>query len=189
MKKTENSNFKKNNNKTKSDKSTLSWFITISIVTFILSIAFSFLSSTAISDLSILPAILVLLLVIIFGVIFDIIGVAVTVANEDDFNAKASKKIAGAKTSIKLIRNSAKVANICADVVGDICGVLSGAISALIAIKITTFYNMSFNLQFIISALVASVTVGGKALGKIIAQKESTKIVHGFAKILNIFGY
>lgn len=119
------------------------------------------------------------------GIVFDIIGVAVTVANEHEFHAKASKRVSGAKTSVKLIRNSAKVANFCADIVGDICGVLSGAISALIAIKITESFNTSFNLQFIISAIVASLTVTGKAIGKNIAQKNSTKIVHTVATVLN----
>ena len=38
--------------------------------------------------------------------------------------------------------------------------------------------------QFIISAVVASLTVGGKALGKEIANKESTPIVHFVGKIL-----
>ena len=59
------------------------------------------------------------------GIFFDIIGVAVTVANEHEFHAKATKKVKGSKDSIKLIRNAPKVANICADVIGDICGVLS----------------------------------------------------------------
>ena len=116
-----NNNYKKNNNKEKSDKSALRWFITISITTFILSITFSFISTNAISNLPIFPAILVLILVVFIGIIFDIIGVAVTVADEDEFHAKASKKVEGAKTSVKLIRNSAKVANFCGDVVGDIC--------------------------------------------------------------------
>lgn len=180
-----NNEVKKSNNKDKADKSNLKWFVTVFITTFILSITFSFISTNAISNLSIFPAIIILLLVIGIGILFDIIGVAVTVANEDEFHAKASKKIAGAKTSVKLIRNSAKVANFCADVVGDICGVLSGSVSALIAIKIMERYNLSSSLQFIISALVASVTVGGKALGKNLAQKNSTKIVHLVANVLN----
>ena len=174
-----------NKNSKKKDNSNLKWSITVFFITFALSIIFYFISTNSISNLSILPAILILLLVILVGVFFDIIGVAVTVANEDEFHAKASKKIAGSKTSVKLIRNSAKVANFCADIIGDICGVLSGAISAIIAIKITSAINLSFNLQFLISALVASLTVSGKAIGKNIAQNHSTKIVHTVAVILN----
>ena len=179
VKNTNSKNSKKNNN------SNIKWFITVFVITFALSIMFSFISTNSISTLSIFPAILILLLVIFIGIFYDIIGVAVTVGDEDEFHAKASKKIAGSKTSVKLIRNSAKVANFCADIIGDICGVLSGAISALISIKITNAINLSFNLQFLISALVASLTVSGKAIGKNIAQKHSTKIVHTVAVVLN----
>lgn len=112
---------KEKKDKPSSKNSTNSWVIFISITTFILSLTFSFISNTAISKLSIVMGLIVLILVIAVGVIFDLIGVAVTVGNEEDFHAQASKKIKGAKTSIKMIRNSAKVSNFCADVIGDIC--------------------------------------------------------------------
>lgn len=109
------------NEKAKKENSDLKWFITIFVTTFMLSIVFSYISTNAISSLELFPAMLILLLTIFVGILFDIVGVAVTVAKEEELHAKASKKIQGAKTSIKLIRNSAKVANICADVIGDIC--------------------------------------------------------------------
>lgn len=112
---------KEKKDKPSSKNNTNSWVIFISITTFILSLTFSFISNTAISQLSIVMGLIVLILVIAVGVIFDLIGVAVTVGNEEDFHAQASKKIKGAKTSIKMIRNSAKVSNFCADVIGDIC--------------------------------------------------------------------
>ena len=115
----------------------------------------------------------------------SISGVAVTVANEEEFHAKATKKVKGSKSSIKLIKNASKVANICADVIGDICGVLSGAISALIAVKITNQFGWNFNLQFLLSALVSALTVGGKAIGKDLANKKSTQIVHTVGKIMS----
>ena len=171
--------------KHKKENSELKWFIIVFITTFILSIIFSYISTNAISYLELLPAILILILTIFVGIIFDIIGVAVTVAKEEEMHAKASKKIQGAKTSIKLIRNSSKVSNICADVIGDICGVLSGAISAMIAVKITNMLNVQVNTDFLISAVVAAVTVGSKAAGKVIAQEHSTSIVHIVGRILN----
>ncbi len=172
------------NEKNKKDNADLKWFITVFITTFLLSITFSYISTNAISSLELFPATVILIITIFIGILFDIIGVAVTVAKEEELHAKASKKIQGAKTSIKLVRNSAKVANICADVIGDICGVLSGSIAALITIKVTEKFGLTFNLQFIISAIVASLTVGGKALGKGVAQKNSTKIVHIVGSIL-----
>ena len=167
--------------------SKIKWFIKVFITTFILSICFSYISTNGVSNLSLLPAILILVLVVLIGIFFDIIGVAVTVANEEEFHAKATKKVKGSKDSIKLIKNAPKVANICADVIGDICGVLSGSISALISIKISTQLELPFNIQFVLSALVSALTVSGKAFGKDIANKHSTDIVHKVGIVLNKF--
>ena len=112
---------KENNKKEKKSKSDKVWFIKVFISTFILSMIFSYVSANGVSRLGLIPAILILILVIFIGIIFDIIGVAVTVANEEEFHAKATKKVKGSKDSIKLIKNAPKVANICADVIGDIC--------------------------------------------------------------------
>lgn len=171
----------------KKENSEIKWFIQVFIMTFTLSMLFSYVSANGVSNLSLIPAIFILILVIAVGIFFDIIGVAVTVANEHEFHAKATKKVKGSKDSIKLIRNAPKVANICADVIGDICGVLSGAISALISMKITEQFGLLFDIQFILSATVAALTVGGKALGKGVANKNSTKIVHAVGIFLNKF--
>ena len=45
--------------------------------------------------------------------------------------------------------------------------------------------NTGANFQFVISAVVASLTVGGKALGKEVANKNSTKIVHFVGTMLS----
>ena len=178
---------KQKENKNKNESAELKWFIIVFILSFILSIIFSFISTSAISGLDIVPAVFILFLVVFIGIVFDVIGISVTVAKESDFHAKASKKISGAKTSLKLIKNSARVSNFCADVIGDIAGVLSGSISALIAFKITSAFDLEFNVQFIISAVVASLTIAGKALGKGIAQRNSTEIVGVVGKVVKVF--
>lgn len=169
----------------KKEKKPKSWVVIIAITTFLLSLFFSYISNTAIIGLDIIPGIIVLLIVIAIGVLFDLIGVAVTVAKEEEFHAMASKKVKGAKTAIKLIRNSPKVSNFCADVIGDIAGVLSGAISAIIALKLTENYGMNSAFQFIVSALVASLTVSGKALTKEFAKKNANKILTLIIKVIN----
>ena len=174
-------------NKKSKENQDFKWFIEVFIMTFILSMLFSYISTNGVSNLSLIPAILILVAVIGVGIIFDIIGVAVTVANEEEFHAKATKKVKGSKSSIKLIKNAPRVANICADVIGDICGVLSGAISALIAVKITSQFGFNFDMQFLLSALVSALTVGGKALGKTIANNNSTPIVHAVGMLINKF--
>lgn len=151
----------KKNQESKKEHSNMKWVIQSFIMTFILSMIFAYVSTNGVSNLSLLPALLILVLVVFLGIFFDIIGVAVTVANEEEFHAKATKKVKGSKDSIKLIKNAPKVANICADVIGDICGVLS--------------------------ALVSALTVSGKAFGKDIANKKSTEIVHKVGIVLNKF--
>lgn len=177
----------KQDNKSEDSSSNIKWILTVLIMTFTLSLIFSYISTEPMKNLSLFPAILILFAVLIIGIVFDIVAVAVTIAEEENFHAKATKKVKGAKTSVKLIRNSHKVSNFCADVVGDICGVLSGAISAIISTKITEAYGLAFNLQFLISALVASLTVSGKACGKVLAKKYSTVIVDKVSKFLHFF--
>lgn len=55
----------------------------------------------------------------------------------------------------------------------------------MISVKLSEMFGISNNLQFIISAIVAALTVGGKAIGKEIANRNSTAIVYGFGKILS----
>lgn len=112
---------KQEKQKDEKEHTDIKWFIQVFITTFILSMVFSYISANGVSNLSLVPAILILILVIVIGILFDIIGVAVTVANEEEFHAKATKKVKGSKDSIKLIRNAPRVANICADVIGDVC--------------------------------------------------------------------
>lgn len=173
--------------KNKKENSNMKWAIQAFILTFVLSATVSFISNNGIQKLNLFLSILILIFVIFIGIFFDIVGVAVTVAPEEHFHAKATKKAKGAKTSLKLIKNASKVANVCADVIGDICGVVSGAISAMIALKIANTYNVSSNIQFIISALVASITVSGKAIGKSIANNQSATIVNMVGKAISKF--
>ena len=107
----------KKNNK----ESNLKWPVEAFFLTFVLSAIVSFISNNGIEKLNIYLSIIMLIAVILVGIVFDLIGVAVTVAEEGDLHAKATKKAKGAKTSLKLIKNASKVANICADVIGDIC--------------------------------------------------------------------
>lgn len=171
----------------KDEQSNIKWVIFVLIFTFTISLIASYISSFGLNNLNIVAAIFILILVIFIGIVFDIIGVSVIVANENNFHAKATKKVHGAKKAIKLIRNSDKVSNFCADIIGDICGVLSGAISALISLKITAQFNLQFDIQIFISALVASLTVSGKAIGKSIAKEHCEIIVDKFSKFLHLF--
>lgn len=171
----------------KQKESNTKWIIEAFIITFILSGIISYISQNGIATLNVIPAIIILIIVVFLGIFFDVVGIAVTVANEEHFHAKATKKAEGAKSSLNLIKNASKVANICADVIGDICGVISGAIGTMVALKLASTYGVSTNIQFIISALIASITVGGKAIGKQIATNHSTTIVDRVGIIISKF--
>ena len=175
----------KNNEKDASGK----WVITVSVLSFLLSIVFTFLTTYLSNRLPVFVSIIILIFVVFIGIISDMVAMAITYAEEKYFHAKASKKIAGAKTSITLIRNAPKVSSIFADVVGDVCGILSGGIGTIISLKITSNYGIDFDLQVIIGATVAAVTIGGKARCKIIAKEYSSQIVDKFTKVISLFNF
>ena len=122
----------------------------------------------------------VLLLVVLLGILFDIVGTAVTAAEEAPFHAMASDRVTGARTAMAMVRNADRVASFCNDVVGDICGTVSGAIGSALVIDLVLHYQV-FHFEDLISiivvGLVAALTVGGKAWGKAFAIQQANFII------------
>ena len=179
--------------KIKSDKSakdgSLKWAGIITVTTFFLSMALSFLASELVQGLAWYFSVMVLILMIFIGIIFDILGIAVTTADEIPFHALAAKKEKGAKQAIKLLRNAEKVSNICNDVVGDICGIISGSTTASVVVFLVNTFSLSDDMYIAmpLTAVTAALTVGGKAMGKSIAINNANQIVHFVAKIISVF--
>ena len=167
---------------------TIRWVVTIFFVTMLVSGLISLLSDQIMSVSGMTVAFLILLFIILVGIIFDIIGVAVTSADEKPFHSMAARKVPGAQESIKLMRNAERVSSICNDVIGDICGVVSGSASATIAAQVLQSIDFSWPqlVTLLMSALVAGLTVGGKAIGKTVAINSCTKIVHSVGKFLYV---
>lgn len=164
------------------------WLLTVCIMSFILSIVFSFTSEVVIPKINIIFGILVILIFIFISIVFDMIGVAITAADETPFHSMASKKVKGSKHSVTLLKNSDKLASICNDVIGDVCGVVSGSAGMLVANSIATKFNFNQSLVvLIVTALIASITITGKAYGKKTAIKKSEIITLRVGKILNLF--
>ena len=168
---------------------TTRWVITIFLITILVSAAISLISEEIMAGSGTAAAFFILFIIVLVGIVFDVIGVAVTSADEKPFHSMAARKVAGAKEAIRLLNNAERVSSICNDVVGDICGVVSGAASATIAAQILQNFTFSWPrlITLIMSALVAGLTVGGKALGKTFAINSSTEIVHGVGKIFYFF--
>lgn len=175
---------RKTKKKSQKKSGNLRWIVTIFFVTIIVSSAISFLSSTILDGVGLAVAFVVLMIIVMFGILFDIIGVAMISASEKPFHSMASKKIPGAVEALALLRNAEKVSSICNDVVGDVCGVVSGSASAIIAVKAFSSISSNTVSQLVMSATVAGVTIAGKAIGKDLAMRKSTQIVHIVSKAI-----
>ena len=171
-----------------SKKTDKSWIIKTIVITFTMSAVFSFLSQGVMNKVSIWIAVLILLAIIFVGILFDIVGMAVTAADEAPFHSMAVQRVKHAKRAIALIKSKEKVSNFCNDVIGDICGIVSGSASAaVVAYVITMNPNLSSVLMsLVITAAVAALTVGGKAVGKSIAMKYSNYIIYNAARVLSL---
>ena len=165
------------------------WVVTIFLITLVVSAAISLVSEEVMAGSGTIVACFILLAIVLVGILFDIIGVAVTSADDKPFHSMAARKVPGAKEAIRLLRNAERVSSICNDVIGDICGVVSGAASATIASRILMHFTFSWPriVTLVMSALVASLTVGGKAFGKSFAIESSTQIVHTVGKVIAFF--
>jgi hypothetical protein len=164
------------------------WVYRVFFLAFALSVFFSFISETILNKANTIFSVFLLLLIIIIGILFDIIGISVTSASETPFHAMAADKVPGGKEAVKLIRNADIVSNFCNDVVGDICGIISGTAGAAIVIK-TLVAAKSINetvVSILVAAAISTLTIGGKAIGKGIALKNSKRIVYNVAFFLYI---
>ena len=182
MSKADPSQAKKERNKT------IRWVVTIFLVTIFVSAAITLISNEIMSMSGLLASFVILLIIVLVGIVFDIIGVAVTSADESPFHSMAARKVPGAQESIRLLRNAERVSSICNDVIGDICGVVSGTASATIAAQLIARFEFAWPVMMglLMSAFVSGLTVGGKAIGKTFAVNSSTAIVHLAGKVISV---
>lgn len=173
----------------KERKKTTRWVITVFFVTILVSGLISLISDEILESGSIIVAFLILIVIVLIGIVFDIIGVAVTSADEKPFHSMAARKVPGAQEAIRLLRNAERVSSICNDVIGDICGVVSGSASALIAAQVLQNFTFTWPrlISLVMSALVAGFTVGGKAIGKTLAISSCTQILYGVGRVIWAF--
>lgn len=177
-------------NKKQKNKDYILWPIKILILALIFSLCFSLLSEVALSNASIIIAVIVILVFVALGILFDVIGLAVASANIRHFTAMAARKVKGSKQAISLVKNAGKVSSICNDVIGDVCGILAGAAGASIIAKIVIESDKSFLsilIPALVSAIIAGLTIFGKAIFKRYAINNANKITLHFAKFINFF--
>lgn len=170
----------------KKSKKVIRKALTIGLAAFILALVVTLTSRGVMESLtSTLVAIFILLFIIVFGVLLDLVGTAVTAADEQVFHSMASRRVPGGSQGAYLVRNADSVANICNDVVGDVASAISGAIGASLAFMLIYKPDDLLWVETLIVALVAGLTVGGKALGKNYAIRRADQIIFFVAKILD----
>ncbi len=163
------------------------WVLTVILMTFIISAILQMIQSGLMSRVSLFVAFIILCTFIAIGILFDIIGVAVTSANEIPFHSLASQKVRGAREAVRLIRNADKVGSFCNDVIGDIVGIISGSAATAIVSMLVLLGGLpgTFLPGIIMTAVVAALTIGGKAMGKRVAIERSNDIVFTVGKIIS----
>jgi uncharacterized membrane protein (Fun14 family) len=159
-----------------------------------LSLLLGFSSGYVVRVVPLFLAFLVLFAIILLGVLFDIMGVAVTVADEPPLHAMAAKKIPGARQAVRLLRQAPAVSNFCNDMVGDMAGTLSGATGATIVFSLAKRYPELKEewLALIVVAFISALTVGGKAISKHVSIQQANAIIlkmgRGLFLMENIIG-
>ena len=164
------------------------WAIQVFCLSVVLSAVLSFASEEALDGAGLPLAFVVLACFILLGIVFDIIGVAVTAADEKPFHSMAAHKTPGAREALNLIRKANKVSSVCNDVVGDICGIISGSTAAIIVTRLQQALSLrSVAISLAITALVSGMTIGGKAVGKTLAMEKSTAVLQIVGRFLHLF--
>lgn len=160
--------------------------ITIGALTFLLSVVINLASETVSRKVGVLPSFFILVTIVFLGILADIVGTAVTAADEKPFLSMAANRVPGARHALRLIRNADAVANFCNDIIGDICGTVSGAVTVNIVARIVLLrpgWNEAV-LSLFMLAFTAALTVGGKAAGKQFSISQATAVVLGVGKFL-----
>lgn len=175
------------NKKKEKGKKGRRWIITVILITFVISSLLQMIQAGLMNKVNLAMAFVILISFVLIGIVFDVIGVAVTSANEVPFHSLSSQKIRGAKESVRLIRSADRVGSFCNDVIGDIVGIISGSATTVIVAMIMSsgIGFQQFALTTVMTAIVAALTIGGKAAGKRIAIEKSNDIVFFVGKVIS----
>lgn len=167
----------------------LSWGLCVLLLSFVLTVIFSFLTEISIKGSPVYICVIALVVLLVLNIGCDTLANAIITCSPEAFHAMASNKIKGAKRAVTLCRNATKLGSIFADVIGDICGIVSGAAGTALVVYIAAMGGTTVELiaSIGVSAVIGALTVGGKAIFKHFAMKFNKQIVFGFAKFTTFF--
>ena len=87
-----------------------------------------------------------------------------------------------------MLRNASRVSSVCNDVVGDICGIVPRRTGAVIVVQLQQVLHLqSVLVSVVVTALISGLTIGGKALSKTFAMRQSTRVVYWAGRFLHLF--
>lgn len=190
-KETNHKQCKKTSNKKHPKKFYLPWVVVVFFLTIILSFIFGILSQLVVGKItpqSVYIAYILILFIVILSIVTDMIGVAATSCDLEPLYSMSARKVKGAKLAVKLAKSANVVSSICCDVIGDICGIISGACgAAIVACMAINDEKMLLIVSVLASTIIAGIMITGKALGKKLAIKNSTKIIFLLGQIMSVF--
>lgn len=166
----------------------LAWGLGVLLLSFALTVLFSFLTEVSVKSSPVYVCVIVLVALLVVNICCDLLANAIISCSPEAFHAMASKKIKGAKRAVTFCRNATKLSSIFADVIGDICGIVSGAAGTALVVHFAlngSVYEIVASIG--VSAVIGALTVGGKAIFKHFAIKYNKKIVFAFAKFTTFF--
>lgn len=160
----------------------------VGLLSFVLAAVVSSVADVALNSVPAVVAFLGVLLLIVTGIAFDILGTAVTAAEQAPLHAMAAKRVSGSRQAIYLVRNADKVANFANDVIGDVTGAVSGAAGTSVAVGLIQMTGggpvADRLIPLALIGLIAGLTVGGKAAGKSFAMRRATDVVFMAGRII-----
>jgi len=164
------------------------WIYKVFLLTFLLSIIFSTITNLIAYNSNSIIIFVIIVLIIAIAIVFDMIATSSLTSDLARFHAMSAMRIKGAKETVQLIKNNVKVVSICSDVIGDILGIASGGLGAVFAIYLanTTSYSLTA-VSVIVAGFISAFTVGGKAIFKVIAIKNSNQIIFLVGKFVRYF--
>ena len=101
------------------------------------------------------------------------------------FDHFSVKQVFGYRNDLRTLVENVALRSFCNDVIGDIAGIVSGSTLAVIVAHL--FAGGGSAISVVMTAVLSAVTVGGKAIGKTVAMKNSNKIVHIASVIIYSF--
>lgn len=165
-----------------------SWNVIVIVLSFVLSVIFSAVTTISLSRLNLMWAFFVLLIIITINILFDIIGTATQTAEESPFHSLSARKAKGAAQSVMIIRHAPQISNFCCDCMGDVAGIISGGVTALIVAELVSAFSLEGLLpSLMLTGMVSALTIGGKAVFKVLAIKNSNYIVYFMGKAVSVF--